>query len=301
MGEEGAVPAAEAERVLQLRAAGQHRPAEAAGHGERLRHVTPGAAQHGLPAAERADHRVVGPDMDRPVVGEEHVRDAAQPGQGVLVPVGDRLVGDVAAGQHHRSAEVAEQQMVQRGVGQHHAQLPVARGHGRRERSGGRRRWPPAGSRRRPARQQDDGPPGAGQQARRQVVHLAQGPRTGQVRPPSPRTACPPGACAPAAAPRPSRWPRPPPGGSRPGPSPRAPLAAGQRGHGPGQRGRPGCCLPAARSQSCVPSAASSDSPGPQAGQHTGWAWNRRFAGSWYSASHAAHMAKPAIVVSGRS
>ena len=43
------------------------------------------------------------------------------------------------------------------------------------------------------------------------------------------------------------------------------------------------------------------DSDGPHAGQHTGWAWKRRSAGSSYSARHAAHMAKPAIVVFGRS
>ena len=42
-------------------------------------------------------------------------------------------------------------------------------------------------------------------------------------------------------------------------------------------------------------------SRGPQAGQQTGWAWNRRLAGSSYSARQAGHIAKPAIVVSGRS
>ena len=40
---------------------------------------------------------------------------------------------------------------------------------------------------------------------------------------------------------------------------------------------------------------------GPQAGQALGWAWKRRSVGSWYSASQAAHMVKPAIVVFGRS
>ena len=40
---------------------------------------------------------------------------------------------------------------------------------------------------------------------------------------------------------------------------------------------------------------------GPQAGQHTGWAWKRRSAGSWYSRAQSAHMAKPAMVVAGRS
>nr|WP_255273567.1 hypothetical protein [Actinomadura madurae] len=40
---------------------------------------------------------------------------------------------------------------------------------------------------------------------------------------------------------------------------------------------------------------------GPQDGQHTGWAWNRRSAGSSYSAVHSPHIAKPAMVVLRRS
>ena len=42
-------------------------------------------------------------------------------------------------------------------------------------------------------------------------------------------------------------------------------------------------------------------SRGPQSGQQTVWAWKRRSAGSAYSAAQAAHIAKPAIVVAGRS
>ncbi len=40
---------------------------------------------------------------------------------------------------------------------------------------------------------------------------------------------------------------------------------------------------------------------GPQVGQHVGWAWNRRSAGSSYSAAHGPHIGKPAMVVDGRS
>ena len=36
-------------------------------------------------------------------------------------------------------------------------------------------------------------------------------------------------------------------------------------------------------------------------GQHTGWAWNRRSAGSPYSRAQSAHIANPAMVVAGRS
>ena len=49
------------------------------------------------------------------------------------------------------------------------------------------------------------------------------------------------------------------------------------------------------------PVASTSRSCGPQAGQQTGWAWNRRLAGRRTPRAHAAHIAKPAMVVSGRS
>ncbi len=42
-------------------------------------------------------------------------------------------------------------------------------------------------------------------------------------------------------------------------------------------------------------------SDGPQSGQAMGCAWNRRSAGSWYSAVHRSHMANVDIVVAGRS
>src|SRR5690349_22288853 len=49
------------------------------------------------------------------------------------------------------------------------------------------------------------------------------------------------------------------------------------------------------------PSRAASHARGPHTGHALGCAWKRRFAGSEYSARHAAHISKPAIVVSGRS
>ena len=56
--------------------------------------------------------------------------------QRVLVPVADRLVRDVAAGHHQRCPGIGGQQVVQRRVGEHHAQL----GGARRDGGGDRRR-----------------------------------------------------------------------------------------------------------------------------------------------------------------
>ena len=114
----------EAERALELGAARQDRRGRHDRQREAVRHAPARAAQD-----ERAAHdRVVGARLDRPVVDEEGVGDPAEPLARVVVGERDRLVGDVAARQHERHAHVAEQQMVQRRVRQHHAELAQPRG-----------------------------------------------------------------------------------------------------------------------------------------------------------------------------
>ena len=65
----------------------------------------------------------------------------------VVVAIGDRLVASVAARHHQRAAGVREQQVVQRRVGQHHAELGDAGRDGRRDARAG-----PARARARSAR-----------------------------------------------------------------------------------------------------------------------------------------------------
>ena len=103
-------------------------------------------------------------------MGEERVRDPAQPGQRLVVAVGDRLFGNVSAGQHHRTGRCGEQQVMQRGVRQHDPELAVAR---RRRRGDGRLRAPG---------QQHDRPGQAGQQVGGRGIDLDQPPGRGQVR-----------------------------------------------------------------------------------------------------------------------
>ena len=112
-----------------------------------------------------------------------------QPLERVVVVVGDRLVGDVAARHHERRAGVGEQQVVQRRVGQHHAELAA------------RRARPPAATARvRPARREHDRPLAARRAAPLVgVVELDERARGREVGAPSARTACPRGACARAA------------------------------------------------------------------------------------------------------
>ena len=60
---------------------------------------------------------------------QEQVSDAAQALQGFRVIGADRFIAEVAAGRHHRKAELAQQQVVQRRVRQHDAQVGVAGRH----------------------------------------------------------------------------------------------------------------------------------------------------------------------------
>ena len=133
MPDPGAAALGERERVLELGAAREQAAARSrpAAGSSRARNRASAAAPAGGPRPTR-DDGVVGARLDRPVVEQEQVRDVRQPLAGVLVAVRDRLVGDVAAGQHERRAGVGQQQVMERRVGQHHAEL-------RRPRRGGGR------------------------------------------------------------------------------------------------------------------------------------------------------------------
>jgi hypothetical protein len=139
MGDEGVAALGQAEGVLELGPAGQDVPRERPGQPERLGREPPRASQGQLAPPERPHHRVVGPDVDRAVVDQEPVGDPPEPLQRLVVPVGDRLVGHVPAGQHDRASHLGQQQVVQRRVRQHHPQRPVLWRH----RPGDRRRGPP--------------------------------------------------------------------------------------------------------------------------------------------------------------
>ena len=90
------------------------------------------------PAATRR-HRVVAPDVDRPVVEQECVGDVREPAEGVGIVRRDGLLAPVPAGHDQRRESPVwrvEQQVMQRGVRQHHAEPPQARGHRGRDSAG---------------------------------------------------------------------------------------------------------------------------------------------------------------------
>src|SRR5207248_6168037 len=69
VGDEGVVTLGQAEGALELGAGGEHGPGERPQQAQRPGGVAPGAPQDKLPAPERPGDRVVGPDVDGPVVG----------------------------------------------------------------------------------------------------------------------------------------------------------------------------------------------------------------------------------------
>ena len=113
---------------------------------------TPSASRAGTRPRER--RRTSGPRSTessvRVSIGRSWTRkcvgDRGQALACVVVGEGDRLVGDVAAGHHERQPGVAQQQVVERRVGEHHAQLAHARCDRRRD----RRVRPPGGDHDRP-------------------------------------------------------------------------------------------------------------------------------------------------------
>ena len=110
-------------------------------------------------------------------MGDEHVCDGIQPLPGVVVGVGDGLVGAVAARHHENTvsvqggAERVEQQVVQRRVRQHEAEEAVARGH-----RGSNGALGPG-----PAPEQHHRPPVAAQQCGLVVRHLADLPNHADI------------------------------------------------------------------------------------------------------------------------
>ena len=80
------------------------------------------------------DDRVVDVSDDRAIVDEKQIGDATQPVERLALVDADRLVGEIAARRHDGPADVPHQQMMERRVGQHHAEVRVARRHRRRNR-----------------------------------------------------------------------------------------------------------------------------------------------------------------------
>ena len=122
----------QAERVLELRAAGEHRPLDRARQRDRPRHPPARAPQQQRPARHHTRHRVVAARSDVAIVEQEEVGEIAQALERFVVAGGDRLLRPVAGRHHQRAARRLEQQVVKRRVGEEETEERVARERPRR-------------------------------------------------------------------------------------------------------------------------------------------------------------------------
>ena len=93
---------------------------------DRQRRVAAGAAQDQFAVQHHAHDGVVHVPDDGAVVDEEKVGDAAEAFERFVLVGADRLVAQVAARGHDREAERGQQQVMQRGVGEHDAEVGIA-------------------------------------------------------------------------------------------------------------------------------------------------------------------------------
>ena len=95
-------------------------------HGQRR--GAAGAADRQQGVADDTDDRVVARHVDLAVVHEESVTEVAQPRDGVVVEVGERLAGEVATRHHERGSAEAEQEVVDRSRREHDPEHRIAWG-----------------------------------------------------------------------------------------------------------------------------------------------------------------------------
>ena len=124
--QEGVAVTCQAERVLELRAAGEdlgERPRQR----HRERGVTPRPPQKPRPSCAHQPDRVVVAHGDLAIVHEIGVRHHGQPVD-LLPALHDRLFREVAARHHQRPPSLTQEQDVQRRVRQHRPEVPLPHG-----------------------------------------------------------------------------------------------------------------------------------------------------------------------------
>ncbi len=136
--------------------------------------VAAGPAQDQLAAHDDAHDGIIHVPDDGAVVDQEEVGDVAEAFEGFVFIGADRFVAEVAAGGHDGEAEPGEEQVMERRVGEHHAEVGVAGGDGHRQWLIARRRLAPP--------EQDDGGFGGAEEALFEGRDFARGLDAGQRR-----------------------------------------------------------------------------------------------------------------------
>ncbi len=128
LAEKNVVTDGDGDRVLEVTSDGEHRR-QAVRHANAQRRVTAGPAQDSGAAARQPHNRIVAGADDGAIVHQEMIGNVFQARRGFFVGNGDGLVAAVAAGGDQRKAALLHQQMMQRRVWQHDAEIRRAVGH----------------------------------------------------------------------------------------------------------------------------------------------------------------------------
>lgn len=133
MRDESAIALHQAEGVFQFRSAGKDRAARTKRHRERLRRVAARPANGILASAMHADHGIVGADMNRAVVDQKTICDVVQAPGGVAIDICNRFVGNISARENERPQKFRAEQMMDRRVREHQADIAISRSNRRRQ------------------------------------------------------------------------------------------------------------------------------------------------------------------------
>ena len=129
-GEKGVRVTRQTDRRLQFTAHRQQR-AHGGREGYRIRCVSARPANRQLDPECHAHHRIISGSMDRPVVAQHAIHEVRQSLQRVAVGIRDRFVSTVSGGEDQRPR--VHEEVVQRRVGEHHADRGLTWGNGGRE------------------------------------------------------------------------------------------------------------------------------------------------------------------------
>ncbi len=102
----------------------------------RFRGESSGPSERADTSRQLLDHRVIDPGDDVAIVEYEQIGNTGKPVEGVLVRGADRFTADIAAGHYQggRAIGMRKEQVMQRGIGQHHTNIAHPRGQVRGQR-----------------------------------------------------------------------------------------------------------------------------------------------------------------------
>src|SRR5262245_12950486 len=115
--------------ALEVAAAGQDRQDRFMGKGDRQWYVAPRTAQEERDPVDASGDRVVTADLNRTIVSQKEIRNAAQSVHGIAILEGDWLVPAIPTRHDQREVDASEEQMLERRVGQHQTEMTQSRSH----------------------------------------------------------------------------------------------------------------------------------------------------------------------------